>query len=60
MTVALVAEYQNLNSGRRRMKGRNSSSSPPLEENPLRRPRIPPGDLASLPGSPGAPSSTSS
>ena len=25
MRVALVAEYQNLNSGRRRMKGRNSS-----------------------------------
>ena len=25
MAVALVAEYQNLNSGRRRMKGRNSS-----------------------------------
>jgi hypothetical protein len=25
MTVALVAEYQNLNSGSRRMKGRNSS-----------------------------------
>ena len=25
MTVALVAEYQNLNSGNRRMNGRNSS-----------------------------------
>lgn len=26
MTMALVAQYQNLNSGRRRMKGLNSSS----------------------------------
>lgn len=59
MVVAFVAEYQNLNSGRRRMKGRNSSSSPPLEK-PERRPRMPPGDLGSLPGRPGAPSSTSS
>ena len=35
MVIALVAEYQNLNSGRRRMNGRNSSScfvgSPPAD-----------------------------
>ena len=35
MVIALVAEYQNLNSGNRRMKGLNSSSclvgSPPAD-----------------------------
>ena len=44
--IALVAESQKRNSGSLRMKGRNSSSSPPPE--PL-----------AFVGSPGAPSSTS-
>lgn len=46
--IALVAESQNWNSGRRRMKGLNSSSLSSL----------PPG-LGLVVGSPGAPSSTS-
>lgn len=46
--------------GSRRIKGLNSSSSPPLE-NPFNSPLIPPADLDVLaPGSPGPPSSTSS